>query len=366
MAESSPFRWAILGTGGVSRKFILGLRAVPGQSAVVCASRNPENAARFAKDFGLEVADYALAAAHSQADAVYIATPPSEHEAQALMAVAARKPVLIEKPFALDAPAAERIAEAARAAGVFAMEAMWTRFLPLTRALKSRVDAGELGQPRAFEAQFFGNDRPDPAASLFDPARGGGALMHRGVYGLSLARHFLGPVAELQAMARLGETGVDEDCAVTLRHENGAISSVRAGLRAAAINAATLYGTEATFQIAPPIYRPFAARRIAVPPRAGGTSGAGGGRLEGLKEAGFAQGLNQRLNRLKGFLRPPGQGIAARFAGNGYGHEAEAVAEAVRAGRTEHALMPLAESVEIMELIDRARAAWGQTGEGRP
>lgn len=368
MAESSPFRWAILGTGGVSRKFTLGLKAVPGQSAVVCASRSPDNAARFARDFGLETAEYAAAAAHPEADAVYIATPPSEHEAQALLAIGAGKPVLIEKPFALDAAAAARIADAAQTAGVFAMEAMWTRFLPLTRALKARVEAGDLGQPRAFEARFFGNDRPDPGASLFDPARGGGALMHRGVYGLSLARHFLGPVAELQAMGRLGETGVDEDCALTLRHENGAISTIRAGLRAAGISGAELYGTQASYRILPPLYRPFAARRIAVPPRAGGTSGpgAGGGRLEGLKEGGVAQGLNQRLARLKEFLRPPGQGVAAPFAGNGYGHEAASLAEAVRAGRTEHALMPLAESVEIMALVDQARAAWGAGGEVRP
>ena len=360
MADSSPFRWAILGTGGVSRKFILGLKAAPGQSAVVCASRSPDNAARFARDFGLETAEYAGAAAHPGVDAVYIATPPSEHEAQALLAIGAGKPVLIEKPFALDAAAAGRIAEAARTAGVFAMEAMWTRFLPLTRALKARVEAGDLGEARAFEARFYGNDRPDPGASLFDPARGGGALMHRGIYGLSLARHFLGPVAELQAMGRLGETGVDEDCALTLRHENGALSTIRASLRAAGINAAELYGTKATYRIAPPLYRPFAARRIAVSPRTGGTSGAGngGGRLEGLKEGGAAQGLNQRLARLKEFVKPPGQGISAPFAGNGYGHEAEAVAEAVRAGRTEHAAMPLEESVEIMGLIDRARASW--------
>lgn len=363
MAESSPFRWAILGTGGVSRKFTLGLKAVPGQSAVVCASRSPDNAARFARDFGLEAAEYAAAAAHPKADAVYIATPPSEHEAQALLAIGAGKPVLIEKPFALDAGAAARIAAAAQDAGVFAMEAMWTRFLPLTRALKARVDAGDLGAARAFEARFYGNDRPDPDASLFDPARGGGALMHRGIYGLSLARYFLGPVAELQAMGRLGETGIDEECALTLRHENGAISTIRASLRAAGISAAELYGTQASYRIAPPIYRPFAARRIAVPPRAGGTSGPGagngGGRLEGLKEGSFAQGLNQRLARLKEFLRPPGQGISAPFAGNGYGHEAAALAEAVRAGRREHPAMPLAESVEIMALVDQARAAWG-------
>lgn len=358
MADT-PFRWAILGTGGVSRKFVLGLKAVPGHVAVVCASRSADKAAAFAKGFGLEATDYASAAAHPAADAVYIATPPSEHASQALMAIAAGKPVLIEKPFALDAASATQIAEAAQAAGVFAMEAMWTRFLPLTTQIKAQVEGGELGPLRSFEAQFYGNDLPDAGASLFDPARGGGALMHRGVYGLSLARHLLGPVAEMQVMGRVGDTGVDEDCALSLRHDSGAISTIRASLRAAGLNSATLYGERATLQLAPPVYRPFAARRIAVTPRVGGTS-AKPGKLETVKESATAQGLNQRLARLKAFLKPPGKGLYAPFKGNGYGHEAEAVAQAVRAGQGEHSAMPLAESVEIMGLIDQARAAWGQ------
>lgn len=357
--DASPFRWAVLGTGEVSRKFLLGLQAAPGHSVVAVASRNPDNAARFARETGAGAAvDYATAAAHPEADAVYVATPPSEHEAHAGLAIAAGKPVLIEKPFAMDGAAAARIRDAAREAGVFCMEAMWTRFLPLLDAVRADLAAGGLGDLQGFTGGFTGSDAPDAGASLFDPARGGGALMHRGIYPLSLARHLLGPVADLQATARLGDTGVDETMALTLTHESGAISTVTAGLRAAGTNRATLYGTRATIEIAPPIYRPFAARRLALAPRRGGTGGSGGGRLAGIKEGGTAQGLNQRLARLKAFVKPPGQGIAAPFAGNGYHYEAMAVAGAVAAGQTEHALMPLDESVEIMDLVDRARATW--------
>ena len=362
--ETPSFRWAILGTGGVSRKFVLGLRAVPGHSAVAVASRRPENAARFAKDFGMQAADYADAAGFADADAVYIATPPSEHEAHAALAIAAGKSVLIEKPFALDAAAAARIASAARAAGSFAMEAMWTRFLPLVTEIRTRIARGELGELRAFEGAFYGNDVPDPGMSLFDPARGGGALMHRGVYGLSLARHLLGPVADMQVMGRIGATGVDEDCALNLRHEGGAISTIRASLRTIGTNAAQISGTEATIRLDPPIYRPVRARLSPTRPRTGGSSGSGPGRLERLREGGLAQGLNQRLGPLRSAVRPTGQGLFAPFDGNGYGHEAEAVAAAVRAGQGESPLMPLDESVEIMELIDRARAAMRDDGAG--
>lgn len=356
-----PFRWAILGTGGVSRKFVLGLGAAPGHVAHIAASRSPENAARFARDFALAggAAEYAAAAADPAVDAVYVATPPSEHEAHALLAIAAGKPVLIEKPFALDGAAAARIALAAGAAGVFCMEAMWTRFLPLTARIDAAIAAGSLGELRAFAGGFTGSDLPDPGASLFDPARGGGALMHRGIYPLSLARHFLGPVADLTAVARIGATGVDEDCTLVLTHAGGAISTIRAGLRAAGTNRAALYGTRATVEIGPPIYRPSAARLVAMAPRRGGTGGGeGGGRFEAARESGPVQGLNQRLARLRAFLKPPGRDLSAPFAGNGYGHEALAVAGAVRQGWREHPLMPLAESVEIMGLVDRARAQW--------
>ena len=361
--RAPPFRWAVLGTGGVSAKFVRGLAAVPGHAAVACASRRPERAAAFARAFALEACDWEGAAGHPEADAVYVATPPSEHERHARLAIAAGKAVLVEKPFAIDADAAARIADAARAAGVFAMEAMWTRFQPLLAAIRARAGAGDLGELRGFEGRFLAPVRPDPAASLFDPLRGGGALMHRGVYALSLARHLLGPVDELSAVARIGATGVDEDCVLALRHASGAVSSLRAGLRSPGANGAELYGTDATIRIAAPIFRPGAARLIAARPRAGGTGG--GGRLAGVRESGLAQAIAQRLGPWRAALMPPGRALRAPYAGNGYGHQAAAVAAAVRAGETECALMPLAESVEIMGLIDRARAAWGH-GEGRP
>lgn len=356
--ENAAFRWAVLGTGPVSRKFLLGLKAAPGHKVVVAASRTAANAQAFARDLGVpESADYAAAAAHPGIDAVYIATPPSLHEEHALMAIAAGKPVLIEKPFALDGAAAARIAEAARAANVFAMEAMWTRFLPLTAVIRSRIDAGAIGAPRAFHGAFWGADIPDPGASLYDPARGGGALMHRGVYPLSLAIHLLGPVTEMQAMGQRGETGVDEDCALSLRHASGAISTLRASLRAAGPNTATVHGTEGTIVLEPPLYRPFRARLYPTRPRKAGTGGPPG-RAEALKEGGLAQGVNQRAGWLKGAVKPAGQGLTAYFEGNGYHYEALAVAAAVAGGQTEHSLMPLDESVAIMDLVDRARATW--------
>lgn len=355
MVEEIVTRWAILGTGLVSRKFVLGLRALgPAARVSVVASRDPAKAQAFAARFGIAAhADDATAVARDDVDAVYVATPPSEHERQALLAIAAGKAVLVEKPFALDAAAAARIAQAAEAAGVFCMEAMWTRFLPLLDAVRALLAEGALGEIRSLQGSFMGSDLPGPVlsgagASLFDPARGGGALMHRGVYPLSLARHLLGPIADVTAMGRLGETGVDEDCTVILRHAGGALTTLTASLRSPGPNGLVLAGTTGLMTLEAPVYRPHRARLATVTPRDGGRQGAP--RFERLRESGPVQRLAQ--------MRPSGGGrvIRAPFAGNGYHYEAAAVARARAAGETVSALMPLSESVEIMAAIDAARA----------
>ena len=275
-----PFRWALLGTGSVSRKFARDLRAMGGAELAVVASRQRDRADAFARDLGvMRVAtDYAAAVA-DDVDAVYVATPAVLHEEHALMAIAAGKPVLVEKPIAPDAAAARRIADAAAQAGVFCMEALWVRLQPLPGALQKKIAAGDLGEMRGFDASFMIANEPDGTASLFDPAQAGGGLLHRGIYPVSLARFFLGPVTEIRSLARRGTTGVDEDCVLLLQHHGGALSSLRASLRAHGRPGARLYGTAASVAIEGPIWRPTGAvvhRTTALPAHPGGPR-----RLEG-------------------------------------------------------------------------------------
>ncbi len=360
MIEQTLTRWAVLGTGIVSRKFVQGLRQL-GQSAsvVTVASRDPQKAMDFAKDFGIPnaAADYAAAVIHPEVDAVYVATPPSEHETHALQAIAARKAVLIEKPFALNAAAARRIAEAAEAAGVFCMEAMWTRFLPLIAEIRHRLADKELGELRSFQGSFQGSDVPDAQTSLFDPLRGGGALMHRGIYPLSLARHLLGPIADVSATGRIGATGVDEDCTLVLRHLSGAISTINASLRAIGSNDMTISGTEGMLHVPAPIFRPWQARMSLGQPRA--SQAPHGGRLQSLRETGIAQRLNQSLPTALRQMLGRGEIIRRPYQGNGYHYEAAEVAQCLLQGDIASLLMPVSESIEIMAVVDHARAQFG-------
>jgi predicted dehydrogenase len=355
-----PFRWAVLGTGLVAHKFVLGLRhADVSTDAHVVASRNQENAARMARKLGIPhvAASYEEAVRRTDVDAVYVATPPSVHRDHAIAAIEAGKPVLVEKPFAMSGAQAEEIATAAGRAGVYCMEGMWTRFLPLVRQLRARLEAGSLGSIRCLEASFCSPAQRDPRASLFSAALGGGALMHRGCYPLSLARHLLGPVAEVTSLATCGVTGVDEEVLVSLRHESGALSSLRASLVTGGRSALAVHGTAGSIIVDAPIYRPW--RMTVNHVRAVAPSTNYGGRWEAVKEGTLLQSANQRISGALSALRKlRDETVVERYIGNGYHYEAQALMRDVADGRKENVLMPLHESVELMELIDEARGQW--------
>lgn len=356
------FRWGVFGTGAVSKSFVLGLKACATPATVtVVASRDRTNAERFAKTFAIPaVADSYEAAAATDVDALYIATPAAVHAPHALIGIDAGKPVLIEKPLALDAVSAARIIERAREKRVFCMEGMWTRFQPLISAVQARILKGEIGEVRAFRGEFCTPNRPDAAASNFDPARGGGALLQRGVYAISLARMFLGPIVEVKAQAWIGSTGVDEDCAVVLGHQSGAVSTIRASLRSMGTNDILISGLGGTIHINRPLVRPPAAQISRFPPPGRGGGGTIGlSRRERVMESSLAQALYQRANGLLRLWR----GIRAEqingfYTGNAFNYEAEALMQAVAVGAVESEVMPLDESLEVMTVVDRARADW--------
>ena len=355
----TAFGWAILGTGAVSSDFVSGLRnSAFDARAVTVASRARANAELFAKNCGVpHVSEsYEAACASPDVDAVYVATPPSAHEAHALAAISAGKPVLVEKPFAMDVASAKRIAGAARSAGVFCMEAMWTRFLPLTRHLKRMVDSGAIGEIRAFTGSFSVAVRLGSRTGIFEAESGGGALMYRGVYPLSLACLVMGPVKEAHAVAQFGDTGVDEDTVVASRHRTG-VSTIQTSLRTNAANDFRIMGTTGAIDVEAPIYRPFRLR--CAPVRPTGAPGAGRNPQALAWESRFTQGLIRRVRGpINAIRKPRGMTVTKRFAGNGYHYEADELMRSVRDGRTESGIFPLEESLVVMEALDKARAAW--------
>ena len=135
--QAPAVRWGILGAGWIAGSFAEAVTSATASTIIAVGSRSAEKGRVFA-DAHLG-ADAAAAHIHDSyeglvtdpdVDVVYVATPHSHHREHALLAIAAGKHVLVEKAFTRNAAEAEEVFAAAREAGVFVMEAMWTRFLP--------------------------------------------------------------------------------------------------------------------------------------------------------------------------------------------------------------------------------------------
>jgi predicted dehydrogenase len=362
-----PFRWGILGTGFAARKFALGLRATGEAETALVASRSLQKAQAFAQACGIPSAcgSYEEAVARGGIDAFYVATPPSLHHAHALLCLDAGKPVLVEKPFAVNADEARAIASAARARRAFCMEGLWTRFLPLITRLKRLVDDGALGAIGLLSGTFCSALPVARGNIRFDPALGGGVLLDRGVYLISLAHYLLGVPQAIASEASMGETGVDEQVAVLLRYDTGAIATLQASFRTEAANDLVIMGSRARVDVHPPVYRPF--RMTLSPIRNSGGESRDRGWLEALKESHWAHAAYQRLSALLTLTRSRhARRVREPYAGNGYHYEALEVMRCVRAGKIESAVIPLAESVSVMETLDRIRAQWAATRRPEP
>jgi predicted dehydrogenase len=346
------FRWGIFGTGTISMKFVAGLSSARDAKATMVASRSRATAQRFADSMGIErsIEGYAEAAAAGGVDAVYVATPPSEHATHALACIEAGIPVLVEKPFAASADDARRIADAARASGVFAMEGMWTRFLPAAQALRDATLDGTVGEVRMVSGSFGSSATPDQGSGKFDPARGGGAVAHLGAYPLSLGQWLFGAPDLLQAIGTVGDTGVDETAAFQLRYPSGVIGSFFASIRSWAADDFRVMGTEGMISVRGSIVRPHGldiARQSPLrdhPP--------GFGRVDKLRQHPWVHQVAQRVDRSS---RHRGSHHAHHYAGTGYHYEADEVRACVERGSTESAVMPLDDSIEVAVMADSIR-----------
>jgi predicted dehydrogenase len=355
-AHRGSARWGILGTGWVANEFAKGLRYVSNAQLTAVGSRSPEKAAKFAGVFHVPHAhgSYEALVGDADVDVVYIATPHSRHKTDCLMAFAAGKAVLCEKPFAIDANEAEQVINAARSQGIFCMEAMWMRFMPAIRKAHEIVRSGAIGQVRMLTADFGVPTVFDPAHRAFNAALGGGALLDRGVYPLSLAFELFGAPTSVRSSVHMMQTGVDEHASVLLGYAGGQIAAISATLTGYAANEAVIIGTEGRLTIHEPLCRPDRITLRKAPHIGGGGSGHDSLKQRmksALKNSAMLRRMHELLLCRSGSLNVP-------YEGNGYNHEAAEVGRCLAAGQTESSLMPLDETLEIMRTLDLIRAQW--------
>ena len=250
-------RWGVLGAGGIASTFVRDL-AGAGISVTAVGSRDLGRARAFADEHDVPRAhgSYDDLVADPGVDVVYVATPHVLHREHALLALAAGKHVLVEKPFTVSAAEAEEVLDAARAAGLVALDAMWTRYTPQSAFIREVVRSGTIGEPRLLTATHLQALPTDPRHRVNDPALGGGALLDLGVYPVAFAHDVLGPVAEVAAVGTLSEQGVDRRVGVSFRHEGGGSSQLFAALDTPGGDVAVVHGTEGRLEVDPNWHEP--------------------------------------------------------------------------------------------------------------
>ncbi|MEU0530088.1 Gfo/Idh/MocA family protein [Amycolatopsis tolypomycina] len=178
---NAPLRWGIMGTGGIAGAFAQDLQLTESGVVAAVGSRTAGGAERFADRHRIPTrhGSYEALAGDPDVDVVYVATPHPMHHANARLALEAGKPVLVEKPFTMNAEEARDLVDLARAKDLFLMEAMWTRFLPHIRHIRELLPRlGDVVTVTADHGQWFA---ADPAFRLFAPELGGGALLDLGI-----------------------------------------------------------------------------------------------------------------------------------------------------------------------------------------
>lgn len=326
---TDPIRWGFVGPGRIATNVAGDMGATSGGVLHAVASRSIDRARAFADAHGAERAygSYGELLRDPDVDAVYIATPHRQHHAIALAAIGAGKHLLVEKAFTCTLAGAREVADAARAARVFCMEAMWTRFQPALVRLREVVDAGGIGELRAVRADLGVVKPYAPDDRLWDPAQGGGALLDLGVYPVSFVQWlFGGAPAAIDVAGTTGDGGVDVETALLWHAGEGRTGIAHCSLRSPLPGVAGVFGTTGWIEVPPRFHHPSQIRVHPVDDE--GRSG------------------DPRT-------------IEAPATGAGYAHEFDEVHRCLAEGLTESPTMPLDDTLTVMRVLEEALHALG-------
>jgi predicted dehydrogenase len=325
MQTDKTIGWGIIGCGGISAKFAAGLKNLKNARLVAVAARDAARAAKFAAAHGFEKSydSYEDLASDPEIDVVYIGTIHTAHMANSLLCIDNGKHVLCEKPFAINAAQAEKMIAAARAKDVFLMEAMWTRFLPGITHLRKILADNIIGEPGYLNASFGFNAERNPKGRLFDPALGGGALLDVGIYPISFASLVFGCQPErIQSEVQFGPTAVDERAAMLMDYGKNRLAQLACSINTQMSQEGVISGPKGFIKLQKKFW---SAEKLIIQ-------------------------LDNQPPQILDFPIEPNFSV--------YTYQAKAVMNDIAAGKRENAIMPLAESLEIMKTLDQIREQW--------
>jgi len=317
--------FGIIGTGRIISKFCLAFKqaSLQGGNVIAVASRDLERAREAARANGIPCAygSYEELLENKDIDVVYVATTNEAHFRYCEMAIRSGKHVLCEKPITLCAKDARVLADLAKEEGIFLMEGLWTRFLPVIRKAQIWVEEGRIGVLRCVKACICARREAAEYPRLFDPAQGGGAALDLGIYGLHFADIFAGKrnLFECKSISIMGKSGVDITDYVLLEYDGGFAADICCSIDFSGVNEAYIYGENGFIHIAP--------------------------WFNAAEEAELFTFDNSRQ---------PLQ-VDKYYAPSGFEYEIANVIECIRRGDTQSNLLPLPETIKAIEKIDKIR-----------
>lgn len=322
---SEKINWGIIGAGKIAGKFATDLATLPNANLYGVASRSQAKAKEFAQKYQFQNAfgSYETMLQDPAVDAVYIATPHVFHCQNTLLCLDHKKAVLCEKPFAINSTEVRRMIAKAKKTNTLVMDALWTLCLPHILKTKEIVGSGQLGKLVAVKSDFGFRGTFDPSSRVFNRDLGGGALLDIGIYPLMLSLFLLGKPKTITAAAHLGQTKVDEDCAVFMDYGNGQTANLHASVLARTPTEAHIYCEKGFIHIPPRFHAPVDHIKIL--------------EYDGLKET---------------ILPFDYQSI-------GFKYEAEEFMRCLQAGKKESEMVPHQFSLDLMELMDEIRSKIG-------
>jgi predicted dehydrogenase len=202
------------------------------------------------------------------------------------------------------------------------MEAMWTRFIPLTVEVKRLIENSAIGRVRFFQADFgYATDRGAEGRAL-NPDLGGGALLDVGIYPISFASMVFGAKpGKITSQAQIGDSGVDEQSSYLFTYDDDQLAVLSSAVTVKSPGRAVITGDDGMIKIEPPFHR--------------------------AEKATIITGDNKETV------------IEKPIEGNGYNYQAVEVGNCLRGGKLQSEIMSLAETLAIMETMDQIRGQWG-------
>lgn len=327
---TKQLRWGFLSASAIGHTVATDFQLAGIQIQAVGA-RELAKANEFADKFNIpnRHEGYEALVSDPEVDIIYISTLQSLHADHALLAIRAGKHVLLEKPFTLNATQAKQIRQAAKKAGVFVMEAMWTRFLPMMTEVFKVIESGQIGAVRLAVADHSLYLPEHLVPRLWSPEAGGGALLDLGIYPVSLFARLFGKERRVTARGVLTESGMDLTTTAIFEYADDAQAVMTTSMETSGSVNASIIGSKGRIEIERMFYEQSAFTVYE-------------------NDLSAAPGIPSQVAKYE-----------AKIEGRGMQYQALEVERCILAGLTESPIMTLDETVSIMETMDEIRSQTG-------